>query len=118
VLFVLRIDLEQEGMQLIPEPPGLGAGGLPPTRDQIKDRGDLVRLDAGQPGGFLVDQPGHGLGVEEIVLARPAGTVATGCGPPRIDFVHGFAGADEVLGQPPAIAPSAFDSPMAGTMLG
>jgi hypothetical protein len=59
VLLVLRVELEQEGMQLILQAAGFREGSLPFHGEEIENSGDVIGHDTREVRCLLVDAAGH-----------------------------------------------------------
>jgi hypothetical protein len=84
---------------------------------QVQYRRLVLRAHHGQGARLPQHQPGHRQGVQGVqgvALARPPGALARLRRPAGADLVDRLAGRDQVLGQPPAVAPGALDAPPAG----
>jgi len=115
---VLRIELHQLHMKLIPQPSGISEGGIAFDGQQIEHTRLVILVDVREAISLLENQRGDRRGVESVCLAGLAGVQTSCCRPPRVDLVDRLAGRHEVLRQPATIAPGAFHSESAVFVLG
>ena len=113
---VLRVELQQEGVELVAQPRRLGHGGVPLGGEQVEDRRLVLRPHRGQGGRPTEHQPGHRQGVQGVALARAPGALARLRRPAGADLVDHLTAGDQVLGQAPAVAPRPLDRPTAGAL--
>ncbi len=99
-------------MHLVVEPRGLGDEVLALGDQQVERHGVVVRGDLRQRPHLAPDEQGDRAGVEPVALVERPRPVPARRRPARVDLVHRCAGRDEVLGQPPPVAPRPLDAPV------
>jgi len=108
---VLRVQLQQEVVQLVPQACRNGQGGVALGREQVEHRRLVLGAHDGEGGGILQHQPGHRQGVQGVTLPGLPGALARFRRPAGAHLGDGLAGGDQVLGQPAPVAPRPLDPP-------
>ena len=68
---VLRVELQQQSMDLVPESGRLGQRRFSLYREQVKDRGLILRGDRGERVTLSMDERGHRAGIQPVALIGP-----------------------------------------------
>src|SRR6266508_2196841 len=111
--FVLRIDLQQECMDLVPETSSLRPQCFALAGQEIQDSSHVLQTNARQMRSLLEDEGSDGTCIEPVRLARPSSVPTTQRGPSGVDFIHALPGGDKMLGKTAPVTPCAFNAPAA-----
>ena len=96
------IAVEDELVELVPQPRGLRDAILALGHEQFADRGVVFRNNMREHGRFTPDIEGDRLRIQPIVLVAAASPPPpSGC-PARVDLVDRRTAGDDVLGEPAA----------------
>jgi hypothetical protein len=113
MLAVLTVEVEEQLMDLVTQPRRFGQRPVALRHQQIEDSRLILGGDRWQRRGFPGDQQGDGVRIQPVTLPQPPRAPPALCRPARIDFVDGFASADQVLRQPAAVVPRPLDASLA-----
>jgi len=97
---------------LVAKASGLTDGSVAFPREQVQDRGLVLRRDLRQGRRFLTDHERDGPCIKPVGLARLTSSTPALSSPARIDFVDDFLQSDQVLGKSSSVSPCAFDTPL------